>query len=406
MKSVFAEYTYDANGNTTNRKFTTAAGVKETVFAYDTLNRLVSTTEGGRQTKYAYDNAGNRLYKTSSDGLTLYLRHGQIAVALDVEVYAPTSTEGATKRGTINRYVLSGDLLAGRVQTTVPKTGASTVHKSYYHLDHLNSTKAVTNEAGAIEVSYLYRAFGEQLRKIGAGDAGYTYGGKELDEVTNLYYFNARYYDATAGRFINVDPVQDGSNWYVYCSNNPLGMKDPTGLENVKDAYDSKNTRGEISLVVTRNSASGDMNDSAKLIVGKNVLAEFSGIQSEKNYRSGTQTRAQSALPDYSKNGFPNATLPKGSDYRATLLGSDSGSSYDRPLSISSKTAQLPGYPSVGVKPEYGFLVHSWSSKDTQRTAAYSWGCQILSDGEKDRLNQNLTSLGLKAGDTIGFKIE
>jgi RHS repeat-associated protein len=41
----------------------------------------------------------------------------------------------------------------------------------------------------------------------------YTYGGKEMDENTNLYYFNARYYDATTGRFINVDPIQDGSNW-------------------------------------------------------------------------------------------------------------------------------------------------------------------------------------------------
>jgi RHS repeat-associated protein len=62
-------------------------------------------------------------------------------------------------------------------------------------------------------------------------DSGkYSYGGKELDEGTELYYFNARYYDATTGRFINVDPVQDGSNWYVYCGNNPLCFIDPTGL--------------------------------------------------------------------------------------------------------------------------------------------------------------------------------
>jgi hypothetical protein len=28
-----------------------------------------------------------------------------------------------------------------------------------------------------------------------------------------------------------VDPVQDGSNWYVYCGNNPLCFVDPTGLD-------------------------------------------------------------------------------------------------------------------------------------------------------------------------------
>ena len=48
-----------------------------------------------------------------------------------------------------------------------------------------------------------------------------------------LYYFNARYYDQTIGRFINVDPIQDGLNWYVYANNNPLNRVDPTGLASI-----------------------------------------------------------------------------------------------------------------------------------------------------------------------------
>lgn len=44
------------------------------------------------------------------------------------------------------------------------------------------------------------------------------------------YYFNARYYDPTIGRFITEDPARDGINWYVYCGNNPLSYTDPTGL--------------------------------------------------------------------------------------------------------------------------------------------------------------------------------
>ena len=36
------------------------------------------------------------------------------------------------------------------------------------------------------------------------------------------YYFNARYYDPSMGRFITEDPARDGINWYVYCGNNPL----------------------------------------------------------------------------------------------------------------------------------------------------------------------------------------
>ena len=68
-------------------------------------------------------------------------------------------------------------------------------YKEWYHLDHLNSTKATTDEAGKMSTMYEYRAFGEELKKLGSGDAKYKFQGKELDEETNLMYFNARYYD-------------------------------------------------------------------------------------------------------------------------------------------------------------------------------------------------------------------
>ncbi|MBN2443560.1 MAG: hypothetical protein JXJ04_19530 [Spirochaetales bacterium] len=226
-------YEYDNCGNTTKRTIYKEEGEDVIVFEYDTMNRLVKTTEGADVTEYFYDNAGNRFIKINPAGTTVYLRHGQIAVAMDIELPVDTTEE----LGCVNRYVLSGDLLAGRITTIVPAVGDPVVEKSYYHLDHLNSTKCVTDEDGVVVVMYEYRAFGEQLKRLdGNGDetgdeAKYSYGGKELDDDTNLYYFNARYYDATIGRFINVDPVQDGSNWYVYCNNNPLCFVDPTGLE-------------------------------------------------------------------------------------------------------------------------------------------------------------------------------
>jgi RHS repeat-associated protein len=224
-----AEYLYDENGNTICRKVYEGAEVESTVFGYDELNQLITTEQDGKESEYAYDPAGNRFLKKGPDGeLTLYLRHGQIAVAMEVEVAPSGDTE---YKGKVSRYVLSGDLLAGRITTTVYPDDSTTVAKSWYHLDHLNSTKAVSDEAGAVEVRYEYRAFGEQLARLGEGEATYTYSGKELDEATNLYYFNARYYDPAIGRFITLDPVQDGSNWYVYCDNNPLSMVDPTGLD-------------------------------------------------------------------------------------------------------------------------------------------------------------------------------
>ena len=45
------------------------------------------------------------------------------------------------------------------------------------------------------------------------------------------YYFNARWYDPTLGRFITEDPARDGGNWFAYVGNNPMSRVDPTGLQ-------------------------------------------------------------------------------------------------------------------------------------------------------------------------------
>ena len=231
-KKVFAEYVYDKNGNTTKRTITKTDGTKSIiVFTYDTMNRLLKTVENGtKTTEYRYDNAGNRFIKKTDKELTVYLRHGQIAVAMDIEVKFDSTSD----YGSINRYVLSGDLLAGKITKTIKLDNSVVIKKEWYHLDHLNSTKAVTGEDGKRTVFYEYRAFGEELKRLGEGDAKYKFQGKELDEETNLMYFNARYYDQTIGRFINVDPIQSGENWYVAFGNNPLNKVDPTGLDEYK----------------------------------------------------------------------------------------------------------------------------------------------------------------------------
>lgn len=61
----------------------------------------------------------------------------------------------------------------------------------------------------------------------------YTYTAKEWDKETGLYYYRARYYDPSIGRFIQKDPIgfRGGDvNLYGYVHNNAVNRKDPFGL--------------------------------------------------------------------------------------------------------------------------------------------------------------------------------
>ena len=77
-----------------------------------------------------------------------------------------------------------------------------------------------------------YIPFGETLSGAVPTDKKFT--GQRLDE-TGLYYYGARYYDATIGRFISSDTIvqsfanPQSLNRYSYTLNNPLKYIDPSG---------------------------------------------------------------------------------------------------------------------------------------------------------------------------------
>ena len=68
------------------------------------------------------------------------------------------------------------------------------------------------------------------------------YTGQIYDERTGLYYYNARFYDASAGAFTSQDTYRgEGSdprtlNLYGYCGGDPVNLTDPTGHQIKKKA--------------------------------------------------------------------------------------------------------------------------------------------------------------------------
>jgi RHS repeat-associated protein len=59
----------------------------------------------------------------------------------------------------------------------------------------------------------------------------------ESDTETGLYYYRARYYDQSAGRFLNEDSVmmKNGRTLYTYVENSPTAQVDPYGLFPIPD---------------------------------------------------------------------------------------------------------------------------------------------------------------------------
>lgn len=102
---------------------------------------------------------------------------------------------------------------------------------NYIISEQLGSNSVITDEDGNEVMRYKYSPFGNLIRSQGNTEDSYRFTGKEFDGMTGLYYYGARYYDPTIGRFITEDPIQDGWNWFVYCENNPLKYVDPDGLE-------------------------------------------------------------------------------------------------------------------------------------------------------------------------------
>ncbi len=115
----------------------------------------------------------------------------------------------------------------------------------------INSTDIQTYVINApVTRSYYYDPYGGQWNEDNGYDTNpFRYAGEQWDRETGSIYLRARFYSPGTGRFMTVDPIKDGENWYAYCAGNPVMFRDPSGMVVLKILnYDSLSKRQQLMV--------------------------------------------------------------------------------------------------------------------------------------------------------------
>jgi uncharacterized protein RhaS with RHS repeats len=90
---------------------------------------------------------------------------------------------------TQEKYIYAHATIWAEVRTTDGKSATY-----YHHTDHTGTTECITDTLGKVVWEASYEAYGKLVHENGTVSFKASFTGKQIDEDTGLYYFNARWY--------------------------------------------------------------------------------------------------------------------------------------------------------------------------------------------------------------------
>ena len=257
-------YDYDPSGNMTQKSYTGGSNDGSVIYDQFEGNRVLSAKSSTGETNFSYDDNGNLFFKTNGADAWGYTYDGKNRLRSAQKAEQPGFNEEYQYASSGRRIIKKNQ---GKDQTVlyvdpsyiIQKTGSELTSTSYvgkiaavkktwgadgvatdektifFHKNQVNSTEVVS---GSENKKVVYEPYGKIVLDKSSpnlSDFRPKFGSKELDD-TQLYYFNARYYDPEMARFITRDSqlgasrfTQDAFNRYAYVLNNPMASIDPSG---------------------------------------------------------------------------------------------------------------------------------------------------------------------------------
>ena len=162
----------------------------------------------------------------------------------DLMVFA----EGDGQLDYVQREVYAG---SERIEQFTDRSSGGYERLLYVHEDLMGNTRYYTKANGQSYAELTYDAWGmpESPNKLLNNDHGNyvyaTYTGHIFDTTLDIYFAEARFYDANTRTWLAMDPIKDGDNWYQYCNSSPVTYMDPDGamavntLNFISDMYNA-----------------------------------------------------------------------------------------------------------------------------------------------------------------------